>query len=225
MPIQRWRYPVALRAKTAVMAAAGITLAKVFFPLWFAIPVMAVLAVWGLWLCAVPPEVRVDPGAGLLTMRIGPVIRRVKLASVMAVQVDRAKVSIARSDGWEISVYAWRKSRLDGLLRAPVVAGEVAHAISKAAAAAEDGQAGAATRPGRPSRWPRRHVAPLLLACVGLLAVAAAQLVRVSWPSPLMTAIGAILALALGIGGILNVLASCWLLLSERAARGRKRAA
>ena len=38
-----------------------------------------------------------------------------------------------------------------------------------------------------------------LLACTGVLEVAAALLVRVSWPNPLMTALGVILALALGL--------------------------
>ena len=236
MPIQRWRYPVVLRAKSAVLAAAGVALAAVFFPLWFAIPVMTVLAVWGLWLCAVPPQIRVDPTTGLLTVRMGPVVQRIKLASVTAVQVDRAKVSVARSEGWEISVYAWRKSRLDRLLRAPVIAGDVAHAISAAAAAdtsgarqgaAQQGAArpGEAPRPARAPRWPRRRVAPVLLCCAGLAAVAAALLVRVSWPSPLMTAIGVVLALALGIGGILNVLASVVLVLTDRAAGGQGRVA
>jgi hypothetical protein len=50
--------------------------------------------------------------------------------------------------------------------------------------------------------------------------------VRVSWSSPLMTAISVVLALALGIGGILNVLGSAWLLLvSQRTARDRERVA
>ena len=41
MPIQRWRCPVVLRVKAVVLAAAGVAVALVFFPLWLAVPVAA----------------------------------------------------------------------------------------------------------------------------------------------------------------------------------------
>ncbi len=243
MPIQRWRCPVAWQVKSAVFAAAGVAVAAVFFPLWFAVPVMAVLAIWGLGMCVRRSEVVLDADSGLLVVRLGPIARRVRLASITAVQVDQAKVSIARSDGWEISVYAWRKGLLDGWLRVPVVAGEMGHAISKAAAAAAsearvaaDAPAGAAA-PGTPNgsagqaarrapmwRRSRGAVAIMLLGCVGLVEVVAALLVRVSWPNPVMTALGVVLALALGLSGVFYVLFSLWLLvtrLTPRASRDR----
>jgi hypothetical protein len=237
MPIQRWRCPVALRVKSAVFAAAGMAVATVFFPPWFAIPVMVALGVWVLGMCVRGTEVVLDAGAGLLVLRMGPITRRVRLVSVTAVQVDQAKVSIARSDGGEISVYAWPKSRLDSWLRAPVVAGDVAHAISGAAATARQAQAApgvpagagapgapTASAPRRTPAWSRSRggLATILLACTGLVEIAAALLVRVSWPNPVMTALGAALALALGLSGVLYVLFSLWLLATRRAPRASR---
>lgn len=228
MPIQRWRCPLALQAKSAVFAAAGVAIAAVFLPLWFAIPVMAVLGGWGLGMCLRRSEVVLDDGRGRLTVRLGPIARRVPIASVTAVQVDRGKVSIARSDGGEISVYAWRKSRLDGWLRLPVVADEIGHAIAKAvteAAGAAEGADGAAGRAGwragrRPqprSRSRSREAATVsLLACTGVLEVTAALLVRVSWPNPVMTVLGVLLALALGLSGVFYILFALWLLVRGR---------
>jgi hypothetical protein len=223
MPIQRWRCPVAWQVKSAVFAAAGMAVAAVFFPLWFAVPVMAVLGIWGLGMCVRRSEVVLDAGSGLLVLRLGPIARRVRLASITAVQVDRAKVSIARSGGWEISVYAWRKGLLDGWLRVPVVAGDMGHAISKAAAAAAsearvaaNGPAGQVLRRPPVGRRSRGGLAIMLLSCVGVVEVIAALLVRVSWPNPVMTALGVVLALALGLSGVFYILLSLWLLMTRR---------
>jgi hypothetical protein len=220
MPIERWRCPLVLRVKSAVLAAAGVAVAAVFFPLWFAIPVIVVLGAWGLGMCVLRSEVVLDAGNGLLVLRLGPIARRVRVASITAVQVDRAKVSIARSDGGEISIYAWRKSRLDAWLRVPVVAGDIGHKISDAAAAAPRENEPAA----RSRSQSRGMAAVLLLAGVGLLEVVAALLVRVSWPSPVMTALGVILALALGLSGVFYGLFSLWLLVTGRGS-GRSRLA
>ncbi len=231
MPIQRWRCPVTLQVKSVVFAAAGVAVAGVFFPLWFAVPVMAVAGAWGLGLAVRRAGVVLDPDAGMVVFRLGLITRRVRLASVTAVQADGAKVSIARSDGGEISVYAWRKGPLDRWLRIPVVAGDVAHAISRAATAAHSAAQEPATAetaaeippPGTPqaakaraSVRSRRPLAVALLGCAGALAIAAALLVRVSWPNPAMTALGAVLALALGVSGVFYVLFACWLLVTGR---------
>jgi hypothetical protein len=228
VPIQRWRCPVALQVKSVVVAAAEVVVAGVFFPLWFAVPVMVVLGGLGLVMSLPRPEVAIDQDAGVLVFRMGLIARRVRLANVTAVLADGTKLSVARSDGGEISVYAWGRSRLDRWLRAPVVAGEVGHAISKAAAAAhrpatEEAAAAEAAeiRPAkaRASRRSREPLAVILLGCAGVLAIVAALLVRVSWPNPVMTALGAVLALALGVSGVLYVLFACWLLATRRVAR------
>jgi hypothetical protein len=229
MPIQRWRCPVAWQVKSAVFAAAGMAVAAVFFPPWFAVPVMAVLGIWGLGMCVRRSEVVLDADNELLVLRLGPIARRVRLASITAVQVDRAKVSIARSDGGEISVYAWRKGLLDGWLRVPVVAGDMGHAISRAAAAAGAGVQGAPNGPAgqvprRPPVWRRSRggLAIMLLSCVGVVEVIAALLVRVSWPNPVMTALGVVLALALGLSGVFYILFSLWLLVTRRTPRASR---
>jgi hypothetical protein len=236
VPIQRWRCPIALQVKSVVVAAAGVVVAGVFFPLWFGVPVMVILGGWGLGMAVRPSEVVLDPDAGTLLFRVGLIARRVRLANVTALLADGAKVTIARSDGGEISVYAWRKSPLDRWLRIPVVAGDVAHAISTAATAAHSAAQEPATAeaaaeappPGRPRPRPAKARAPLrsrqplavaLLGCAGVLAIAAALLVRVSWPNPVMTALGVLLALALGVSGVFYVLFACWLLVTGRVTR------
>lgn len=221
VPIQRWRCPVTLQVKSAVVAAAGVVVAGVFFPLWFGVPVMVILGGWGLGMAVRPAEVVLDQDGGTLLFRVGLIARRVRLANVTALLADGAKVSIARSDGGEISVYAWRKSRLDGWLRVPVVAGDIGHAISTAAAAAAREDAPAA----RPRSQSRGALTLTLLGCIGLLEVAAALLTRVSWPNPVMTAAGVLLALALGLSGVFYVLFSLWLLVTGRRGAGAARAA
>lgn len=198
-------------------------MAGVFFPLWFGVPVMVILGGWGLGMAVRPSEVVLDPDGGTLLFRVGLIARRVRLANVTALLADGAKVTIARSDGGVISVYAWRKSPLDRWLRIPVVAGDVAHAISEAATAAhsaaqEPAGAAAEVRPAkaRASVRSRQPLAVALLGCAGVLAIAAALLVRVSWPNPVMTALGVVLALALGVAGVFYVLFACWLLVTGR---------
>jgi hypothetical protein len=217
-----------LQVKSVVVAAACVVVAGVFFPLWFGVPVMVILGSWGLGMAVRPAEVVLDPDAGTLMFRVSLIARRVRLANVTALLADGAKVTIARSDGGEISIYAWRKSPLDRWLRIPVVAGDVAHAISKAATAAHSAaqkppatEAAAEVRPAktRASLRSRQPLAVTLLACSGVLAIVAALLVRVSWPNPVMTVLGAVLALALGVSGLFYVLFACWLLVTGRVTR------
>lgn len=223
----RWRCPVVLRVKSVVIAAAGAAIALVFFPWWFGIPVAVVLAAWGLGMAAFGASVTVDRAAGTLVLRMGLAVRRVRLADVTAVLVDQAKVSIGRANGGEISVYVWRKSPLDALLGAPAIAGDVGHAISKAVAlarAAEEGEAANADA-GRPagtggtSARTRSRLATALLGGAGVLAIVGALVVRVHWHNPVLTVLSVILALALGVAGLLYLLVALWILLTGRAPR------
>jgi hypothetical protein len=224
--VERWRCPVILRVKALVGAAAGIAIAVVFLPLWFGIPVAVVLGAWGLGMAALGAAVVVDSAAGVLVLRMGLITRRIRLADVTAVLVDETKVSIGRAAGGEVSVYAWRKSPLDALLRVPAAAGEIGHAISRAAAlaqVAEDSSATPAGRPasrsgGTPART-RSQLATLLLGGAGVVAIAAALLVRVHWHSPALTVLGVIIALVLGLSGLLYLLVALWILLTGRAPR------
>jgi hypothetical protein len=182
----------------------------------------------------------INPEAGLLVFGMGLITRRVRLTDITAVLVDRSKVSVARSAGGEISLYTWRKSALDGWLRVPAEADEIGHAISAAVALAQDAQrrqsdaeaeagdavqtaghaagpAGPPVRVGSAART-RSTLATALLGCAGLVALGAALVVRVRWhDDPVMTVLGVILALALGVSGLFYLLAALWLLLTGRA--------
>lgn len=223
--MRRWRCPAAVRVKSVVLAAAGATVAVVFFPVWFGVPVAVLIGAWGLGMGALGATVVVDQAAGVLILRMGLLNRRIRLADVTAVLVDQAKVSIARADGGEVSVYAWRKGPLDALLRVPAVASDVGHAISEAVALANAyGDVNAARRDnsqrGDSRRGPRRRrsrLAAAWLGGVGALAIVAALLVRVHWHNPAMTVLGAIIALVLGVSGLLYALAALWLLAAGRA--------
>jgi hypothetical protein len=227
---ERWRCPVVLRVKSVVIAVAGVAVALVFFPAWFGIPVAVLLAAWSLGLAVLGASVTVDQAAGTLVLRMGLAVRRVRLTDVTAVLVDQAKVSIGRANGGEISVYAWRKSPLDALLRVPAVAGDIGHAIASAVALAKAAQDPPAQEPGaadgpRPagqgptSARTRSRLATALLAAAGALAVAGALLVRVHWHSPVLTVLGALIALVLGVSGLLYLLVALWILLTGRAPR------
>lgn len=224
--MERWRCPVVLRVKSVVIAAAGAAIAVVIFPLWFGIPVAVVLAAWGLGMAAFGASVVLDRSAGLLVLRMGLVVRRIRLADVTAVLVDQAKVSIGRANGGEVSVYAWRKSPLDALLGVPAVADDIGHAIASAVAlarAAQDPQADAdVARPSSLGRTPARtrsRLATATLGGAGVLAIVGALVVRVHWHNPALTVLSVILALALGVAGLLYLLVALWILLTGRAPR------
>src|SRR6202020_3012656 len=138
--VQRWRCPTVLRVKAVVIAVIGAVVALVFLPLWFGVPVAVLLALWAAGMIAVGSSVVINPQAGLLVFRMGLITRRVRLTDITAVLVDRSKVSVARSAGGEISLYAWRKSALDRWLHVPAEADEIGHAISAAVALAGDAQ-------------------------------------------------------------------------------------
>jgi hypothetical protein len=226
-PIHRWRCPAVLRVESVVFAAVGVAVALVFFPRWFAIPVAVVLAAVYVGMAVVGTSVVVDSGAGLLVFRMGLITRRVRLTNITAVLVDKAKVSIARSTGGEISLYVWGNSWLDRWLRAPAEATDIGHAIAGAVALArgdqsEAGDAGIArqtpVRTGTSARA-RSTLAAALLGGAGLVAIVAALLVRVHWHNAAMTVLAVILALVLGISGLAYLLFALWILLTRRSAR------
>jgi hypothetical protein len=231
-PIQRWRCPPVLRVESVAVAAIGVAIALVFFPLWFAIPVAVVLAAVYGGMAVAGTSVVIDRGVGVLVFRMGLIARRVQLTDIAAVLVEAAKVSIARSAGGEISLYVWGNSWLDRWLRVPAEATDIGHAIAGAVALAQDARgeaagagAGAAAAP-RPragnSASVRSALASTLLGGAGLVAIVASLLVRVHWHNAAMTVLAVILALVLGIAGLAYLLLSIWILLTRRSARGRR---
>jgi hypothetical protein len=226
--VQRWRCPTVLRVKAVAIAIIGAVVALVFLPLWFGLPVAVLLALWAAGMTVSGSSVVINPEAGQLVFGMGLITRRVRLADITAVLVDRSKVSVARSSGGEISLYTWRKSALDGWLRVPAEADQIGHAISAAVALARDARrrdadpgaetAGPPVRVGSAART-RSTLATALLGCAGLVALGAALVVRVRWhDDPVMTTLGVILALALGISGLFYLLVALWMLLTGRAA-------
>jgi hypothetical protein len=221
---EQWRAPFVLRVKSVVAGAVGVTIVLVFFPRWFGIPAAVLLGASGLGTAVLGGTVVVDQAAGLLVLRMGLIIRRIRFTDVTAVLVDEAKVSVARVKGGEISLYAWRRGRLDALLGVPVVASDIGHAIASCVALA---QAAPATegarreeRPARPVLTPgrvRSRLSGTLLGGWGLVAILAALVVRVHWDNTALTVLGVIIALALGVSGLLSFLIGLWILLTGRA--------
>lgn len=273
MPIQRWRSPVALRVSWAVYALAGAALATVFFPAWLGVPAAVLIGGFYLGAAVLGAKVTVDSGAGLLTLRLGLISRRIRLTDVTAVLVDANKVSIGRGNGSEVSFYPWRRGLAGRWLRFPSVASDIGHAISSASAlakaaaeapaasdhapvtTADDPAASAtatpvddlaasataipangpaasatATTPSklRP-RWrtvprSRSRQATWLLVCVGAIELTAAFLVRLHWHNPVITVLAALLALLLGVAGLIHLLAAIALVLVDRVAAGLRKA-
>lgn len=206
--------------RSVITAAVGVTVSAVFFPVWFAVPVAVGFGVWGLGMAAFGGSAVVDAEAGVLVMRMGLITRRVRLDNVRAVLVEQAKVSVARLNGGEISLYAWRRDRLDGLLRVPVEAGDIGHAIAGAVALTQAGEGApvaAASNDGRSGERTRSRLATALLGGAGLLAIIGALVVRVHWDNPVLTVVSVIIALALGVSGFFYLLVAFWILLTGRA--------
>jgi hypothetical protein len=234
VPAREWHAPVVVQLKALASEAIGILIAAVFFPVGVAIPVSALLALWGVGMCVRRPRVLLDPGTadgkpGVLTIRLGLITRRILVTEIEAVVLDRGKVTIGKTSGAAISFYAWRRSRLDAWLKVPDVSSDVAHTISKAATAAQAKtitEFPAGTEGGRPASTPRRtswgrrasSLPLIVMAVAGVLEIAAATIVRVSWGDLAMTVLGIIVALALGFTGMFTLVFALWTYL-----RGRRR--
>lgn len=216
VPIQHWRAPVALRVMAAVQGTAGVLVAAVFFPPWFGIPVAVLAGVWYLGAAILGGRVTVDTEAGLLRVRLGVVVRRIRLADVTAVLVDDSKVSIARANGGEISLFAWRTGRLARWLRVPATAADIGHAISAASLRASDKAAQVAPAGRKTPLRSRSAQANALIVGAGVVALVAAFLVRLHWHNPVMTTLAIALAASLGVAGVYCLLMSLVLLLLRR---------
>ena len=211
-----------LRVKAVVLSAIVMVIALVFFPLWLGAAVAVLGGVFGLSVALLGAAVVLDPAAGVVGLRLGLLFQRIRLTDITAVIVDKAKVSIGRANGGEVSLYAWRQGRLDTLLGLPVVASDIGHAISQAATTAQtSGTADIPRRPdaGQTSQRTRSRLATALLGGAGVLAIVFSLLVRVHWDNTALTVIGVIIALALGISGLLYLLVALWILLTGRSPR------
>lgn len=221
-PVQRWRAPAVIRAEALVGGAVGVTVALVFFPLWLGILLAVLLGGWGLSVALVGGAVVVDQAAGRVVVRMGPIVRRIPLTDITGVLVDQGKLSLARAKGGEFSVVMWRRNRLDALLRVPMVAPDAGHAIASAVALAQaaegDSSESASAESGRTSGRTRARLASAWVCAAGAVEIAAALAVRVHWHSPVLTVLGVVIALVLGVGGLVTLLTGVWLTLTGREA-------
>ena len=245
MPIQRWRCPVVLRVKAVVLAAAGVAVALVFFPLWLAVPVAALLGGYGLGMAALGSSVTLDTDAGLLRMRVGPVFQRIRLANVAAVLVDSEQdlhqagqrlgvlaVRLAQGPDRRAARRACRGRRhrardlrgrrarpgrtRPGTRRARTRVRQERGRRARTGAGRAAGRA--AGRGGTPART-RSRLATALIGVSGVASIGCALVVRVHWQNPALTVLGVIIALALGVSGLFYLLLTLWILLTGRAPR------
>ena len=145
VPIQRWSSPVAGRVKGVIGGGLCAAVAIVFFQPWFGITVAAVIGVACIANLLLGAVVTLDTEAGVLGLRWGLIVRRVRLADVTAVLVEDSKLSIGRARGGEISIYLWGRGRLDRWLGLPVAAGDIGHAVARASNAARSAAEASAT--------------------------------------------------------------------------------
>src|SRR5262249_10321375 len=157
--------------------------------------------------------VALDPGSGLLTVTMGILTRRVRLADLSVVQLERGKGTFGKADGSAVSGHAWQRGRPGAWLRGADVGRGIAHAVSQAASGRRPQEAGkgagAKIRSGK-------NVPLIVVAAAGLVEIAAVFFVRVSWPSPVMTALGALVALGFGFTGVFSVVFALWSYLTGR---------
>jgi hypothetical protein len=210
---QSWRAPAIVAVRSVVSAAIGIVIAAVFFPVWIAVVVGVLLGAWGIGMGVRRPAVVLDPGNGLLTLTMSWLTRRIRLADISVVQLEQAKVTFGKADRTAVSVHAWRCGRLDAWLRVPDIAGDMAHAVSKAASDARPVETG---KPAATVIRSGKNVPVMVVAVSGLIEIAAAFVVRVSWPSPVMTALGVIVALGFGFTGVFSIVFALWSYLTGR---------
>ncbi len=91
-------------------------------------------------------------------------------------------------------------------------------AADEVQAQVDAGAARLASTGGTPART-RSRLATALLGGAGVLAIVGALVVRVHWHNPVLTVLSVILALALGVAGLLYLLVALWILLTGRAPR------
>jgi hypothetical protein len=106
------------------------------------------------------------------------------------------------------------------------VASDIGHAVASAVALAQSSADALPVtdnpRPVRPGHTPARtrsRLATALLGGAGVLAIVGALVVRVHWGNPVLTVLSVIIALALGVSGLLYLLVALWILLTGRAPR------
>jgi len=216
MPEESWRFPVGMQGVIILLATINIVLVRVLFVPVFAVPVMALMAAGALTLTLRRSRIWIDHGRGIVIIRLGLLVQRIPLAAIRSAKAHRSGLVISKLNGRQISLYS---SRLVNLFRIPTDADLMANGITRAVEDAREASAGgqpvdpAAFGPS--SNWPM-----VALAAAGLVGIAAAFLVRFSWPDPVLTVVAILFAVYLGLTGVFIVLFAVWILAAERRVPG-----
>lgn len=213
MPDERWPFPVVVQVASTIIAAANMALIKVLFVDAFAIPLMVLVSAATVVVAGRPCSVTLSRAEGVVVIRAGFISRRIRLNRITSAEVKRTGITIRYFGGRQLSLCTnW----LISWLRIPTPADRIARAVSRAV---EDAREQAADDPEE-LVWiaMRSNPAMIALACVGLVAIAAAFLVRFSWPNPLLTVVAVMFAVYIGVTGLFLVMFAVWVLASERRA-------
>jgi hypothetical protein len=216
MPDERWRFPFAVQAVTAVAAVVNMAVIKVLFVAVYAYPLMALAAVLAIVLAGRPSSVALSTADGTVELRAGFVRQRIPLPQISTVKVKRTGVAITAIGGRQVSLCTnW----LVSWLRIRTPAEQIVSAINRALEDAREAQATA----GRPYH-PAGHVVVATrsnrgmvgLAGLGVVAIISAFLVRFSWPNPILTVIAVVFAVYIGLTGAFLVVFAVWIMSSGR---------
>jgi hypothetical protein len=214
MPDQLWRFPFTFQAVSVLIAVVNIVLIRLLFVTAFAIPLMAIVAVIAILVSGRRIAITLSREAGTITIRSGFLSRQFPLTRISSVKKKRTGIDISFVAGRQVCLGTnW----LVSCLHMQTPAEDIAWQVTRAA---EDAKASHPHEPAHYAPNPlRNNRAMVLLACLGLVAIGSAFLVRFSWPNPLLTVVAVLFALYIGATGLFLVLFPLWVLAGERRAR------
>jgi hypothetical protein len=214
MPDQLWRFPFTFQAVSVLIAVVNIVLIRLLFVTAYAIPLMAIVAVIAILVSGRRIAITLSREAGTITIRSGFLSREFPLTRISSVKKKRTGIDISFVAGRQVCLGTnWVVS----LLHMQTPAEEIAWQVTRAA---EDAKASHPHEPAHYAPNPLRNNRVLvLLACLGVVAIASAFLVRFSWSNPLLTVIAVLFALYVGVTGLFLVFFTLWILAGERRAR------
>jgi len=215
MPDERWQFPIAVQAVTVVIALANMAVIKVLFVDAFAFPLLAVVAVLAIVLAGRASSVTLSAGRRFVEVRTGFLREQIPLQRIRSAYVKRTGVTFIVAGGRSVSLASnW----LVSWLRIPTPAEDIARAVNLAV---EDDRAAHADDPAAPPTFAtRNNRAMVALACVGVVAIIAAFLVRFSWPNPVLTVLAVMFAVYIGLTGAFLVIFAIGVLSAGRRAPG-----
>lgn len=218
MPDQRWRFPLTFQAVSILIALVNIVLIRLMFVTAFAIPLMAIVAVIAILVSGRPIAITLSRERGTLGIRSGFLSRQFPLTRISSVKKKRTGIDISFVAGRQVCLGTnWVVSGLHMTTPAEEIAWQVT-------SAAEEAKTSHPHQPARYSPNPlRNNRAMLLLACIGLVGIGSAFLVRFSWHNPVLTVVAVLFALYIGMTGLFLMVFALWVVAGERRMRAAAR--